>query len=251
MTSEQSAIATVVPDARDDQWRSRLSFGVLQSGGVPVGDKAESFHEHVYMEAVLGTDIPAVLGRHGLTIDDVTSEDVLRRRVDVPAPDICVDRIDYTLRDLRRFGRLTSLETQRAVDHLTYRNDSICFDSVDLATEFVAWYHYLVTELFMNPLELFAHDEFAEILRSAIEDRMLSLNDLIMLDDEAILEMLRNSPLAERFARLCTIRAVEVDPPDGVGRVVSGKARTIDPLVWQPDRGATARVNRPGLLGGS
>lgn len=215
-----------------------------------VGDKAESFHEQVYLESVLKTDIPLVLEKHGLRIEDVTAAEVLGRRIDIRAPDVCVDRIDYTLRDLRRFGRLTPIETQIAVDHLIYKDGKVAFDSGEVAAEFVAWYHYLVTELFMNPLELYAHEEFAEILRDAITVGELSIDELISGQDEKVLTGVRSGSFAERFDRLCEVTDVEVDPSDGVGRRVSGKIRTIDPLVWEPSHPLPVRLSelRPKTL---
>jgi HD superfamily phosphohydrolase len=208
-----------------------------------VEDRGEAFHERVFTQVVARTDIPAVLHKHNLSLDDVTAPELLHRRIDQPAPDLCADRIDYTLRDLRRFGRLSAIETRSAVSHLVYVNGIVAFDSPEVAADFVAWYHYLVTELFMNPLELYAHDEFARILRRAITDGVISMDDVITGEDEDILQRLRASALHGRLDRLCAVTDVVVDPSDGRGRTVSGKARIIDPAVIDSNTGRATRTS--------
>jgi uncharacterized protein len=208
-----------------------------------VDDPGEAFHERVFTEAVARTDIPAVLHKHELSLADVTAPELLHRRIDQPAPDLCADRIDYTLRDLRRFGRLSAIETRSAVAHLVYLNGVVAFDTPEVAADFVAWYHYLVAELFMNPLELYAHDEFARILRQAITNRVISMDDVVIGEDDYILERLRGSALNGRLERLCAVTGVVVDPSDGGGRVVSGKARIVDPAVIDSETGRVVRTS--------
>ena len=70
------------------------------------GDRNETFHERIFPSVMSRLDIPRVLRRHGLTWQEVFATENLRR-VDAPAPLLCADRIDYTLRDLARFGHIT------------------------------------------------------------------------------------------------------------------------------------------------
>jgi uncharacterized protein len=67
-------------------------------------DDNHEYHEKYRSEIVLNSEIPEILTRHGIDIDrilDDTQHTLLERKL----PDLCADRIDYTLRDMTaRFG---------------------------------------------------------------------------------------------------------------------------------------------------
>jgi len=67
-----------------------------------------SFHEAQKMRFVATTELPALLKRHGFRVEGVGSvfDEEAYRLVEMPAPNLCADRLDYGLRDAVAFGKL-------------------------------------------------------------------------------------------------------------------------------------------------
>jgi HD superfamily phosphohydrolase len=193
-------------------------------------DRAEEFHERIFHVVIEQSDIPMILGRYDLSWQKIFSEENLRR-VDVPAPRLCADRVDYTLRDLIRLGHISALQARQFVRQLDFIGDQIVVKDVTAATTFVDWYSYLVGRVFMNPLELYVHDQFAKLIRKALRLNVIQESDLLTTDRLVLGKILSDDAhgLADDLARIRRTRHVCVGAPEGI-RVYS-KARKIDPPV--------------------
>lgn len=193
------------------------------------GDREEAFHERIFEEVVASSDLPAVLAKHDLSLKTLFRSENMSL-VDVSAPLLCADRIDYTLRDLTRFGHINRESAVEFRDSLRVVGGKIASNSVERAISFVEWYAFLVEHLFMNPVELYAHDEFARLIRSAFASGVLEERDILGTDATVLAKLTCSRELRERLDILKAIRQVSTSEP-GNGRRVFSKARVIDPLV--------------------
>ncbi|MFI7425275.1 hypothetical protein [Nonomuraea sp. NPDC049684] len=194
-------------------------------------DRGEEFHERIFQYVIERSDVPEILERHGLDWGTLFTKDNLLR-VDVSAPLLCADRIDYTLRDLVRLGDIAAGQARAFVRQLTFRDNMVVSRDVEMAVNFVAWYAHLVRDVFMNPLELFVHDAFAKLIRRALETKVLTESDLLSTDDAVLAKLLVDETygLDVSLAEIRRMRKVVVgDFPHGV-RVYS-KGRKVDPPV--------------------
>lgn len=191
------------------------------------GNKDDSFHESIFSSVIENSDVPAIVKKFDLTWRQLFDGDVIRL-VDVPAPSLCADRIDYTLRDLCRFGHIASVQAQKFVAQLSVVNDVVVCTDQTAATEFVSWYVFLVENLFMHPLEMYAYDELASIIREAAEMGELNWNDLISTDDAVLWKLRGNATFENRLKSLQNTKDVSLDDNPGY-RTVYGRARIIDP----------------------
>ncbi|HKR59724.1 MAG TPA: HD domain-containing protein [Pyrinomonadaceae bacterium] len=192
-------------------------------------DCKEKFHETIFAEVLEESDIPRTLAEHNLNWRQLFEPTNLKI-VDAQAPLLCADRVDYTLRDLVRFGYITAMDAQAFVANLSVNQNAITCGNAELAERFVRWYAYLVENLFMHPVELYVHDEFAKLIRDALMQHVLTTDDLLKVDS-AVLEKL-DSQLWSR-ERLATLRqTTNIAIGDGPGaRRVFSKARIVDPLI--------------------
>jgi HD superfamily phosphohydrolase len=194
-------------------------------------DRQEEFHEKIFKDVVEASDIPGILDSYGLTWQELFSATNLKR-VDVSAPLLCADRLDYTLRDLRRFGHISREDAAKIVSALTFTDDIIAFTDIDSALHFTEMYRYLVSELFMNPLELYAHAEMARIIREAMRAGVLEEADLLGTDDVIIGKLSADTRYgsAESLSSLKKTHSVVTDY-SRKGHHVYSKGRMIDPPV--------------------
>jgi HD superfamily phosphohydrolase len=195
----------------------------------------EDYHEHHFERLVLESDIPAILARHDVPIQEVL--DIERwSLLEQPHPDLCADRIDYTLRDLLRIGFTTPQETRDFLSALTVREGKTVLTDLQAAIWFERQYRVEVGDLFMHPLEIYADEQLACAIRLALARGILSEDDLFG-QDEDVMRRLRSANDPEISAILSTlhegITVIEDDVTFDVRAHV--KARVVDPLVLTPD----------------
>ena len=66
------------------------------------GHNTQGYHEERKLEYVAGTDIPLMLANHGYNWLDFMDEENFSL-LEQDLPNLCADRLDYFLRDARRF----------------------------------------------------------------------------------------------------------------------------------------------------
>ena len=196
----------------------------------------ETFHEEYKDWFLNHSDVPIVLEKHGLSLDYIFDESnwgILEQ----PQPDLCSDRIDYTLRDLLNIGIITKSQIEPFVESLKIRDNKIVVSDLSSAIWFVHQYHIEVTELFMNPVEIFANNLLASIIREAINMGILTISDMLLKDDYQILEQLYSTNISRIVKMLNTLNQgilVEYDPVEFDYQGFS-KPRIIDPFIIQSD----------------
>lgn len=207
-------------------------------------DRSEQFHERIFSEVVGSSDLPSILNRHALTWEMVFSPDNLPI-VDASAPLLCADRIDYTLRDLIRFGHVTRERARMFISSLELHDRIVVCSDPDLAEEFVRWYAFLVQHLFMNPLELYAHEVLATIIRDALQEGVLIDADLRGVDSHVLKKLQEDDRARRRLVDLRTTAEVVADESSDL-RIFS-KGRIVDPPVFYLDRIVPLSSIKPDL----
>ena len=200
-----------------------------------LGNRSEDFHEQHFEPIIERFAIPALLQRYGLSVADILPLEQWSL-LEQEMPDLCADRIDYTLRDLLRIGYIDSASIQHFLAQLQAHEGKIVCRSVEAALWFTEQYACLILELFLHPMELFASQQLAEALRIALSNGILQEDDLFLQDD-AILARLQAShdpDIARYLASLHPALQV-VEDTTSTAKKAYVKARYVDPLVLQPD----------------
>ena len=96
------------------------------------GHDSQSYHDEKKEEYVIGTDIPAILQRHGFDWRDFLHEEDYPL-LEQESPRLCADRIDYFLRDAQGLGLATAVHIQNVLDHLVVADDRIATDDIETA----------------------------------------------------------------------------------------------------------------------
>lgn len=103
------------------------------------GHDSQSYHDEVKEEYVAGTDLPAVLARHGYNWRDFLHEENYPL-LEQPAPALCADRLDYFLRDSLDLGLMNPADVARILDHLVVYDGRIVTDDVTAARQLAYTY---------------------------------------------------------------------------------------------------------------
>ena len=92
----------------------------------------QSYHEEKKEEFIAGSDIPAILNRHGMDWHAFLDEEQFPL-LEQASPALCADRLDYFLRDLEFLGLANGKERSAAVESLVVKDGKIAVNNPDMA----------------------------------------------------------------------------------------------------------------------
>lgn len=149
-----------------------------------IGDPTkEDYQDNTLLDVIKKSRIPGILERHGFDFDlltDMENYTLLER----PAPFLCADRVDYFLRELR--GIETGEKFNMILRSLINYDGKIVFNSKEAAEMFANGYagrqrvHWAGREAKVRYFIL------GNILRRAIQNNFISLDDMKKTDNEVI-----------------------------------------------------------------
>lgn len=102
--------------------------------------KNEDYHEYLFENIVKNSNIPNILKTNGFNIERILDESnwsILEKK----APKLCADRIDYTLRDLYHYKKITKKEIKDFLNSLIFKDNEIMINSLESSIWFVNTYY--------------------------------------------------------------------------------------------------------------
>lgn len=195
-----------------------------------IEDESEEFHETIYEEMVLQSDIPQILKNYGYECKEILTME--SHRLEAPLPLLCADRIDYTLRDMYNCGYITYQEIQDFLASLRFVDNKIVVESLEMAEWFTNTYYREVIDYFMHPLNVYVNHELASVLKQALEEDVLELDDFKQ-DDRYVLNKIKESKhrdLIKQLRRLHpNVKLIEDETNYTIKRKL--KPRMVDPMI--------------------
>ncbi|MEK7017772.1 HD domain-containing protein [Bacillus sp. FSL R9-9410] len=162
----------------------------------------ESYHEEIFSSVVKNSEIPALLSKHGYNYEDILLDDSKWTLLERSAPELCADRVDYTLRDMYTYGYISLEEAQNFLDDLIAVNGKMVLQNIEIAEWFTKTYYKEVIDFFMKPLNIYGNDMLAKTLKLALHKKIIHPDDFLLEDDSLISKLqLCNDPEVEALLR--------------------------------------------------
>jgi len=183
-----------------------------------------------------------LLTRDGLTVKRVC--DYHRYPIaDNDLPRLCADRLEYTLGNAINFGFCTEEEAAGIYSDLRVGRDEdgrpeLAFAHMDDAAAF-ADIALQCAMVYVSDEDRYAMQRLSEVLKSALERRVIRENDLYTTEPEVISRLLADERAAADWNAFWALSRVTRSsrPVDGEGwRKIPAKKRYIDPLVLDKGR---------------
>lgn len=197
--------------------------------------KDQTYHEDFHERFVTDHGLDTLVKDHGYDPTYIFDEDnftVLER----DRPDICADRLDYMLRDLYTYGLLQPTHAEQIIENLTVTDGTIVAEDIETAKTVAERFIQLNEEVFFDPEHEAANLLLKEILQQAMDEGILTTEDLFKTD-EHVLETLRGSSLAADLEAIGPGISVE---PDADGEyTMYRKHRYVDPPVHETGKRLT------------
>lgn len=158
-----------------------------------VGDQVfnypgEDYHEQIFDEVINRSEIPAILAKYGY--DQALQHFNQYTLLEQPLPELCADRIDYTLRDMFHAGLVNLPDITHFLSDLTVEGGRLVLTSDAAARWISTQFKKLNEQYFKKPEYLFVNQRMAELLCDALSKTVLEQADL-QSDDDAVLAKLR------------------------------------------------------------
>ncbi|MCK0473174.1 HD domain-containing protein [Halalkalibacter sp. APA_J-10(15)] len=195
-------------------------------------NKEEDYHEKIYSSVVKNSGIPAILATYGYSYEDILFDDSKWTLLEQPAPELCADRVDYTLRDMYVYGHISLEEVNRFLHNLIVYEGNMYLQNIEIAEWFVRTYYKEVIDFFMDPLNIYGYDRLATLLKRSLDKNILNLNDFLVRDDELIAKI----KSSEDQELLCLLKKLNPNVQVKEDRVDydlhrKNKLRLIDPSI--------------------
>lgn len=191
----------------------------------------ENYHETIYEKVINESNIPKILNKYGYDVENILDESkwtILEKK----APKLCADRIDYTLRDVYKYDKISRTGIDNFLKSLCIIDGEIVVNSLDCSEWFVNIYYKEVAEYFMHPLNLYAYDRLAEAIRICLNSNELKSEDLLKQDRDVlkILVSSSNNKVKEIIETLNS-NLIIIENKEEFDLHKSTKLRLVDPTV--------------------
>lgn len=185
----------------------------------------EDFHEKHKLRFLLNEDLSRILHSFELNPKEFLDDEKFQL-LEAKLPTLCADRIDYTLRDLIAWGKISQQEAQNFVYSLKVVNGKIAVESIYWGQWFQNNYEYLNHYFYRDIRNVFVNLEFAKLLTKALNLNLLQIEDFFK-DDNFIMNIIdRDIVLKKRLDRIKNKLKTSVPPSS-----IKFKERIIDPLI--------------------
>ncbi|CAM4023874.1 MULTISPECIES: HD domain-containing protein [Bacillus cereus group] len=149
-------------------------------------NEGESYHEEIFSSVVKNSEIPAILSKYGYNYEDILLDDSKWTLLERSAPELCADRVDYTLRDMYTYGYVSLEEVHSFLEDVIAVEGKMVVQSIEVAEWFTETYYKEVIDFFMKPMNIYGNDMLAKTLKLALHKKVIHADDFLLEDDELI-----------------------------------------------------------------
>ena len=214
-----------------------------------VGSEKEHIHQdNVFAEFVKKSEIPEILKKYNLDLNYILDDKNFPLK-EKELPDLCADRIDYSLRTAVVFGELDIDGVNYFLGNLVAENDCWLFKNFESAKKYTELFLKLNTKYYSGIFSAVMFRTVGDYLKYALRKKYISENDLYTTD-KLVLSKIGNylekdNKLKLLFDRMNNKVKFKNDPNDYDAQVFC-KSRVVDPLYNH--NGETKRVSETDTI---
>lgn len=147
--------------------------------------KEHSHQDNIFKEFVKNSEIPDTLTRYKLDLNYLLDEKNFPL-LEKPLPDLCADRIDYSLMTAVIFKEITQQELQYFLDNLITENNNWIFRNFESAKKYAELFLRLNTFYFAGLHSAVMFRTVGDTVRYALEKGYILESDLYTTDEEVL-----------------------------------------------------------------
>jgi len=178
------------------------------------------------------SDIPKIIKKHGFNLNYILNDKNFPLK-EKDLPDLCADRINYSLLTATVLGKSKSV--QRIISNLSVHQNRWVFKDFVVAKEFAELFREINNKFYSGLPSATMFRTLADYLRYAITKKYISEKDMYETDSYVLAKikpyLKSDSRLRLLFRRLSRKTTIK-NNPDNYDVEVYCKSRIINPLCW-------------------
>lgn len=231
--SPPEQIAGLIHDVSHTAFSHCVDY-VFRSGS---GEK-QDFQDNIFEDYVRRSEIPEILSKYNLSLDHILDDSNFPLK-ETKLPDLCADRIDYSLRTARVQDDFTAQEVGDILSHLATQDNKWVFGDILSARKFAELFRAVNTKYFAGIESAVMFKSVADYLRYALDHSYITEQDLFTTDHLVLAKIaphhLHDKELVRLFKRMNNKIKYTNDPLDFETKIAC-KARIVDPLYRDGDK---------------
>lgn len=224
-TPIEEQIAGLIHDVSHSAFSHCIDY-VLNAGS----EEAQSHQDDIFDEFIRKSEIPKILSKYNFDLSYILDDKNFPLK-ETSLPDLCSDRIDYSLRTATVFREIEN--GKYFIDNLFTQNGKWIFKDLESAEKFAELFLKLNTDYYSGLPSAVMFRTVGDYLRYALTKKYISAADLYTTDKIVLGEIYphiqTDSQLHLLFDRMNNKISFRNDPNDYDGKV-SCKSRVVDPL---------------------
>jgi hypothetical protein len=147
-----------------------------------INNQNESHGDNIFFEWLnKDTEIKNILKKYGYELNDIIDFNKFKL-LERASPDLCADRVDYTLREYISFKK-DKKHLNFLIANLCVVNNEIIFKNKRSATDFYNIYKYFAENHWGGAKHMANYNVFVKILKKAIKLKLIKEKDFFKTDD--------------------------------------------------------------------
>jgi len=207
------------------------------------GQKTHEHQDKVFTGFVKKSDIPLILRKYRIDLNYILNEKNFPLKEN-KLPDLCADRLDYSLRSAFVFGEIGKSDLNYFLTHLTTTNRTWVFKDYRSAQKYADLFRMLNRRYYSGFPSALMFSTVGRYVRHALNRKYLSYHDLYTTDREVIRKINRFLSQDQKLRTLwerMNYRIKATDNPHDFDYRAYCKSRLVDPLCYS--RGKLKRVS--------
>jgi hypothetical protein len=235
--SLEEQIAGLIHDVSHSAFSHCIDY-VVDAGS----QKEHNYQDNIFEDFVKKSEMPEIIKKHNLDLDYILDDKNFPLK-EKNIPDLCADRIDYSLRAALVFNEIDNVEY--LLDNLTAENNQWVFKNFESARKFTEVFKKLNSYYYAGLLSAAMFKTVGDCLKYSLEKGYFSEADLYGTDREVLEKIEINSAKDEKlkllFDRMNNKIGFRNDPEDYESDIFC-KSRIVDPLCHH--NGGVKRVSQ-------
>lgn len=196
--------------------------------------REQNHQDNLFENFVRQSDIPKIIKKYGLDINYILDDRNFPLKESL-LPDLCADRIDYSLRTAVAYGQLTEGGAQDILASLSTQGGRWIFKDLVSAEKYARLFWQLNEEYYASLAGAIMHLTVGDYLRYALEHNYISETDLYTTDVQVLEKIAKfqetDAELAYLFKKMNTPAGFKNDSTD-YEKIIHLKSRVVDPLFF-------------------
>jgi uncharacterized protein len=234
--SLEEQISGLIHDVSHSAFSHCIDY-VLKAGS----GKEHNHQDNVFDEFVRKTEIPEILKKYNLDLEFILNDENFPLK-EMDLPDLCADRIDYSLKDATVFEE--TKDGKYFIENLMVKDGKWIFKNFESAKKYAKLFLKLNTDYYAGFSSAVMFCAVGDCLRYALSKDYISEGDLYTTDKiviEKVKSYINNDSKLSVFWERMNNKITSKNNPKDYDRKIFCKSRIVDPLCL--DGGKIKRVS--------